>query len=141
MDLVSLYFLPLQMQMSVQESPAWTLSLAKILLEDITATVFVDGPDKTVTSVSISSLFFYLIFFKSHLNFRCFQTSPLTSWTHYNGCSLASLASPHVVTTLLFCPGKTNHRDWTRMHSCLLRIHCMPSSNLCKVHLALYSLH
>lgn len=52
----SFYILPLQMRMSVQETPVRTLNLAKIWLADITATVFGDGPDKTVTSVSISFL-------------------------------------------------------------------------------------
>lgn len=55
-DSASFFILPLQMQMSAQETPVRTLTLAKIWLADITATVFGDGPDRTVTSVSIPSL-------------------------------------------------------------------------------------
>lgn len=44
-----------QMQMNVWGSLVYMLTLAKTWLVDITVTAFKDGPDRTVTSVSISS--------------------------------------------------------------------------------------
>lgn len=99
MDSVSFYILPLQMQMSAQESPVWTLTRAKIWLATITATVFGDGPDKTVTSVSI---------FPLKVNSKClsFHWRPLLLLSNASShsldtqhrSSLESLTLPHVVT-------------------------------------------
>lgn len=113
------------MRMSAQESPAWTLALAKIWLVDITAAVFGDGLDKTVNTVSIPCLKF--------LNLVSFSRRPLLlASSHFRGtphrCSSASLTFPTCGNPFLSHLGKLKlqlcHHDWT----------CMLSSSLDPVH-------
>lgn len=141
MDSVSFFILPLQMQMSAQESPAWTLSLAKIWLADITATVFGDGPDKTVTSVSISSLKVTSKFLSFHWRLPLLATYKRLL-LGIRRCSSASLAFPTCGNPFLSRLGKLKlqlclHHDWTCMPSSSLWIQCMPSYSLHKVDLTL----
>ena len=150
MDLVSFYILPSQIKMSAHGRPVWTLALAKIWLADITATVFGDGPDRTVTSVSISSLFFSKKKKSSSLSFH-WRPSPSghVKTSHFQDsqlrCSLSSLTFPTCGNPFLSPLGKTQLAavpSWLNLHaSTSLRIQCMPSHNLSKVYLALSWLH
>lgn len=122
------------MRMSVQESPAWTLGLAKIWLADITASVFGDGLDKTVNTVSIPCLRF--------LNLVSFSQRPLLlASSHLQGtphrCSSASLTFPTCGNPFLSHLGKLMLQLFRHDRTCMLGSSLDPVHAQFQVYLAL----